>query len=201
MRAVTRIRGLISSPLLKWEWRRRPWSAEASRPKKVIPTAPSKHVITWWLTTISNRRQTMSDELAHLEKDLLGQLRKMQDYLAALEAQNNELILQNNSLEAQNLTLRTAQNKIIERQFELTTQNDALKRQNQALLGQLNDAKTYQSDVMTQNKELMTQNKELMTQNKQLRESLKLSENQILKLTKQLSEVQDQPPTPSMTTH
>lgn len=129
----------------------------------------------------------MSDELAHLEKDLLGQLRKMQDYLAALEAQNNELILQNNSLEAQNLTLRTAQNKIIERQFELTTQNDALKRQNQALLGQLNDAKTYQSDVMTQNK--------------QLRESLKLSESQILKLTKQLSEVQDQPPTPSMTTH
>ena len=129
----------------------------------------------------------MSDELAHLEKDLLGQLRKMQDYLAALEAQNSELILQNNSLEAQNLTLRTAQNKIIERQFELTTQNDALKRQNQALLGQLNDAKTYQSDVMTQNK--------------QLRESLKLSESQILKLTKQLSEVQDQPPTPSMTQH
>ena len=129
----------------------------------------------------------MSDELAHLEKDLLGQLRKMQDYLAALEAQNSELILQNNSLEAQNLTLRTAQNKIIERQFELTTQNDALKRQNQALLGQLNDAKTYQSDVMTQNK--------------QLRESLKLSESQILKLTKQLSEVQDQPPAPSMTTH
>lgn len=129
----------------------------------------------------------MSDELAHLEKDLLGQLRKMQDYLDALETQNNELILQNNSLEAQNLTLRTAQNKIIERQFELTTQNDALKRQNQALLGQLNDAKTYQSDVMTQNK--------------QLRESLKLSESQILKLTKQLSEVQDQPPTPSMTQH
>ena len=129
----------------------------------------------------------MSDELAHLEKDLLGQLRKMQDYLAALEAQNSELILQNNSLEAQNLTLRTAQNKIIERQFELTTQNDALKTQNQALLGQLNDAKTYQSDVMTQNK--------------QLRESLKLSESQILKLTKQLSEVQDQPPAPSMTTH
>ena len=136
----------------------------------------------------------MSDELAHLEKDLLGQLRKMQDYLAALEAQNSELILQNNSLEAQNLTLRTAQNKIIERQFELTTQNDALKTQNQALLGQLNDAKTYQSDVMTQNKELMAQNK-------QLRESLKLSESQILKLTKQLSEVQDQPPTPSMTQH
>ena len=136
----------------------------------------------------------MSDELAHLETDLLGQLRKMQDYLAALEAQNNELTLQNNSLEAQNLTLRTAQNKIIERQFELTTQNDALKRQNQALLGQLNDAKTYQSDVMTQNKELTTQNK-------QLRESLKLSESQILKLTEQLSEVQDQPPTPSMTTH
>ena len=150
----------------------------------------------------------MSDELAHLEKDLLGQLRKMQDYLAALEAQNNELILQNNSLEAQNLTLRTAQNKIIERQFELTTQNDALKTQNQALLGQLNDAKTYQSDVMTQNKELMAQHKqitsshnELTTQNKQLRESLKLSENQILKLTKQLSEVQDQPPAPSMTQH
>ena len=84
--------------------------------------------------------------------------------------------------------------QIIERQFELTTQNDALKRQNQALLGQLNDAKTYQSDVMTQNKELMAQNK-------QLRESLKLSESQILKLTKQLSEVQDQPPTPSMTQH
>ena len=136
----------------------------------------------------------MSDELAHLEKDLLGQLRKMQDYLDALETQNNELILQNNSLEAQNLTLRTAQNKIIERQFELTTQNDALKTQNQALLGQLNDAKTYQSDVMTQNNELTTQNK-------QLRESLKLSESQILKLTKQLSEVQDQPPTPSMTQH
>ena len=136
----------------------------------------------------------MSDELAHLEKDLLGQLRKMQDYLDALETQNNELILQNNSLEAQNLTLRTAQNKIIERQFELTTQNDVLKTQNQALLGQLNDAKTYQSDVMTQNKELMAQNK-------QLRESLKLSESQILKLTKQLSEVQDQPPAPSMTTH
>ena len=136
----------------------------------------------------------MSDELAHLEKDLLGQLRKTQDYLDALETQNDELILQNNSLEAQNLTLRTAQNKIIERQFELTTQNDALKTQNQALLGQLNDAKTYQSDVMTQNKELMTQNK-------QSRESLKLSESQILKLTKQLSEVQDQPPTPSMTQH
>ena len=136
----------------------------------------------------------MSDELAHLEKDLLGQLRKMQDYLAALETQNNELTMQNSSLEAQNLTLRTAQNKIIERQFELTTQNDALKTQNQALLGQLNDAKTYQSDVMTQNKELMAQNK-------QLRESLKLSESQILKLTKQLSEVQDQPPTPSMTQH
>ena len=150
----------------------------------------------------------MSDELAHLETDLLGQLRKMQDYLAALEAQNSELILQNNSLEAQNLTLRTAQNKIIERQFELTTQNDVLKTQNQALLGQLNDAKTYQSDVMTQNKELMAQHKqitsshkELTTQNKQLRESLKLSESQILKLTKQLSEVQDQPPTPSMTQH
>ena len=136
----------------------------------------------------------MSDELAHLEKDLLGQLRKTQDYLDALETQNSELILQNNSLEAQNLTLRTAQNKIIERQFELTTQNDALKTQNQALLGQLNDAKTYQSDVMTQNNELTTQNK-------QLRESLKLSESQILKLTKQLSEVQDQPPTPSMTQH
>ena len=136
----------------------------------------------------------MSDELAHLETDLLGQLRKTQDYLAALETQNSELILQNNSLEAQNLTLRTAQNKIIERQLELTTQNDALKTQNQALLGQLNDAKTYQSDVMTQNKELMTQNK-------QSRESLKLSESQILKLTKQLSEVQDQPPAPSMTTH
>ena len=136
----------------------------------------------------------MSDELAHLETDLLGQLRKMQDYLAALEAQNNELTLQNNSLEAQNLTLRTAQDSLIERQLELTTQNDALKTQNQALLGQLNDAKTYQSDVMTQNKELMTQNK-------QLRESLKLSESQILKLTKQLSEVQDQPPTPSMTQH
>src|SRR5699024_11789182 len=114
MRAVTRIRGLISSPPLKWAWKQRPWSAEASRPKKVIPTAPSKHVITGWLRTISNRRQTMSDELVHLEKDLLGQLRKMQDYLAALEAQNSELILQNNSLEAQNLTLRTAQNKIIE---------------------------------------------------------------------------------------
>ena len=129
----------------------------------------------------------MSDELAHLEKDLLGQLRKMQDYLAALETQNNELTLQNSSLEAQNLTLRTAQNNLIEQQFELTTQNDVLKTQNQALLGQLNDAKTYQSDVMTQNK--------------QLRESLKLSESQILKLTKQLSEVQDQPPAPSMTTH
>ena len=59
----------------------------------------------------------MSDELAHLEKDLLGQLRKMQDYLAALEAQNSELILQNNSLEAQNLTLRTAQNNLTEQQI------------------------------------------------------------------------------------
>ena len=130
-----------------------------------------------------------------------GQLTRMQDYLDALETQNNELILQNNSLEAQNLTLRTAQNKIIERHFELTTQNDALKRQNQALLGQLNDAKTYQSDVMTQNKKTISSHNELTTQNKQLRESLKLSESQILKLTKQLSEVQDQPPTPSMTQH
>src|SRR5699024_108511 len=105
---------------LKWALRRRQWSVEASQPKKATPSAPSKHATNWWLTTISNRRQTMSDELAHLEKDLLGQLRKMQDYLAALEAQNNELTLQNTSLEAQNTTLHTAQNKIIERQFELT---------------------------------------------------------------------------------
>ena len=150
----------------------------------------------------------MNDELAHLEKDLLGQLRKMQDYLDALEAQNSELILQNTSLEAQSLSLHTAQDSLIERQLELTTQNDALKTQNQALLGQLNDAKTYQSDVMIQNKELMAQHKqmisshnELTTQNKQLRESLKLSESQILKLTKQLSEAQNQTPAPSMTTH
>ena len=122
----------------------------------------------------------MSDEFNNIETDLLGQLVKMRDYLDSLQTQNNELI----------------------------AQNDALKTQNEALLGQLSDAKTYQSDVMTQNKELMAQHKqitsshnELTTQNKQLRESLKLSESQILKLTKQLSEVQDQPPAPSMTTH
>ena len=146
----------------------------------------------------------MSDELAHLETDLLGQLRKTQDYLDALETQNNELTLQNNSLKAQIISLHTAQDSLIERQLELTTQNDALKRQNQALLGQLNDAKTYQTGLMEQTKEAKKHNNALISQNSGLLQTQKelQTANQSLKTSiEALQSEQKQPPAPSMTQH